>query len=89
MDLVTVCVVVGLLVAGGVVVYWPLSYKIEALERKLANAEQAEHEAAKLLETERTIDRARDLAPVDELHELGVLRKPNIQDRGAPGGVEL
>lgn len=70
MDLLTVAVVVSLLLAGGGLVYWPMSLKLVALKATIEKHKRAVGAASDLVEGEREIDAARDLDPADE---LGVL----------------
>lgn len=81
MDWLTVGAVLGLLATGGGVVSWAYSYRVSLLKHQLAQAEaerdeaieaaKATQEAAtEAVTSERNLERARDLAPTDE---LGVL----------------
>ena len=70
MDLLTVGVVLALVAGGAALMYWPMSLKADALRAEIDRHKRLAGAASDLVETERTIDAARDLDPLDE---LGVL----------------
>jgi hypothetical protein len=74
MDLLTVGVVLGLVALGGVIVWWPLSLEADSLRGEIDRLKRLGDAASGAIQTERRIDAARDLAPLDE---LGVLLGKN------------
>lgn len=82
MDFLTVGVVLGLIALGAAVVYWPMSLKLANLNREIDRHKNLGEAASDLVQTERTIDSARDLAPIDELGVLLSGDRPGAEAGG-------
>lgn len=70
MEWATVGLVLGLMALGAVLVVWPLSLMLQERDREIERLQTKLSASKELLQTERTLDGARDLPPADE---LGVL----------------
>ena len=74
MDFFTVVIAVCLTALGAGAVWWPMSLMLKVKDTEIARLKSLAGAASEMVQTERIIDAARDLAPLDE---LGVLLDGN------------